>query len=122
MYLIEKTYLSLMYACKHNKNDNIRHCVAKITGMSEEDVSDRCINVWLSRAIEEFRPYAKSIQNQGLYEMCEYLDRYEYIYKHKFSNEWQRVNQWMIYLLRGLTVREKDGMGNWIEKYEEKQQ
>ena len=118
MYLIEKPYLSLMYACKHNKNKtNIKHCVAKITGMSEEDVDDSCMNIWLSRAVEEFRPYSKSIQNQGLYEMCEYIDRYEYLYKPNFTNEYQRVNQWMIHLLRGLSVRKQDQNGVWVEKY-----
>lgn len=106
-----------MYACKYEKNNNVRHCISKITGIQEKDLNDSCINFWLVRAVEELRPFVKSIQNQGLHDMCEYIIKYEYIYKPCFKNEWQRVNIWLIYLLKGVPVRERGADGVWIEKY-----
>lgn len=117
-YQVDKSYISLMLACKHSKNNNIRHCIAKIIGIDENEISDSDANYWLSKTVEAFRPYAKSIQNRGLYDMCEYISRYEYLYKAEFQNEYQRVNQWLIHLLRDLQVREKDEHGNYYNLYD----
>lgn len=118
MYEVDKSSISIMLACKHPHNDNIRHCVSRITGMDKKWIDDYCIMIWLSNAIEAFRPYARSISSQGIREMADYLEKYDYIYKPKYDNQYQRLNQWMIHLLRDLQVRERDENGNLYDLYD----
>ncbi len=118
MYEVDKEYISLMLACKHPQKNNIKHCISKILLMDKEYVDDYYIMVWLSKAVEAFRPYAKSISSQGIREISDYLEKYDYIYKPKYDNQYQRINQWLIHLLRGLRVRQCDENGNLYDLYD----
>ena len=107
MFNVSKESIMIMLACKSdNVNKKIKETIANITGLKIEDINDTCENYWLSLAYNEIGKYDTNIKNTTISDMCNDIDKREFVYNKYYESIYQMTNDYMKYKLMMVICRQ----------------